>query len=290
MSSSPLIDLSSAGILCIDDDPVMRAVVRAALQNRGCRDIVQTKGGQEALDICAGRGFDLVICDYQMAPMNGLEFLKTLGQSGLASGWPVIMLSAETNPDTIAEAQELGIHAWVSKPISAIKLIERVGSALGLRSPSSSGSVDASTRESMERQHAHMMSGIAALEEVMGSFPFRVRERVSLVRSVLRALETVSEPANTLGYDLVVTLAGRGIALMRAAEQFPAGAARCHADLGRVILSLTMAMKRVAHNRLNGDGGEAGLKLLQKVDELLTPIRASLKLESAATAVSGVAN
>ena len=70
--------------------------------------------------------------------------------------------------------------------------------------------------------------------------------------------------------------------MMRAAEQFPVEAARCHADLGRMILSLTMAMKRVAQTHLNGEGGEAGLKLLQKVDELLTPIRASLKLEGVA--------
>jgi len=290
MPSSPLIELSSASILCIDDDPVMRAVVRAALQNRGCRDIVQAKGGQEALDICAGRGFDLVICDFHMAPMNGLEFLLTLGQSGHASGWPAIMLSAETNPTTIAEARELGIHAWVGKPISAIKLIECVGSALGLRSPSSAVAVDAGTRESVERHHAHMMSGIAALEELMGTFPFRVRDRVAMVQSVLKALETVCVPANALGFDLLVTLAGRGITLMRAAEQFPAGAARCHAELGRVALSLTMAMKRVAHIRLSGDGGEPGLKLLQKIDELLTPIRASLKFESAAIAVPSVAS
>jgi len=287
MPSSPLIDLSSAGVLCIDDDPVMRAVVRAALKNCGCRDIVQTQGGQEALDICAGRGFDLVVCDYQMAPMNGLEFLRTLSQSGLASGWPVIMLSAETNPDTIAEAQELGIHAWVSKPISAIKLIERVGSALGLRSPANSGSVDAGTRKTMERSHARLMSGITALEELMGSFPFR--EQASLIKSVLRGLETVSEPASVLGYELVVVLAGRGIALMRSAELSPVAAARCHADLGRVILSLAMAMKRVAHNRLSGDGGEAGRKLLQKVDELLTPIRATLKADNGLVAATVVA-
>ena len=45
--------------------------------------MVQARGGAEALDLCAGRSFDLLICDYQMAPMNGVQFLRELAGSGL---------------------------------------------------------------------------------------------------------------------------------------------------------------------------------------------------------------
>src|SRR3977135_3173780 len=104
MSQTALIDLANLSVLCIDDDPVIRSVIRFALERHGCRDVVQAHGGVEALDLCAGRKFDLVICDFQMSPMTGLDFLRELAQSELGEGWPVIMLSAETDPVTIQEA------------------------------------------------------------------------------------------------------------------------------------------------------------------------------------------
>src|ERR1700691_4246845 len=130
MTQSALIDLSSISILCIDDDPVIRSVVRQALQQHGCHDVVAAHGGAEALDLCSGRRFDLLICDYQMSPMNGLDFLRELANIAVGEGWPVIMLSAETDPATIQEAQQLGVCAWVGKPVSLPVLIENVGTVL----------------------------------------------------------------------------------------------------------------------------------------------------------------
>jgi CheY-like chemotaxis protein len=125
-----VIDLSNISVLCVDDDAVIRSVIRSALQRNGCRDVVQAHNGVEALDLCAGRDFDLVICDYQMAPITGLDLLRELARSGLGTGWPVIMLSAETNPSTIQEAQNLGVCAWVGKPVSVQTLIEQVTGVL----------------------------------------------------------------------------------------------------------------------------------------------------------------
>ena len=92
---------SDVRCLCFFDDPVIRSVVRQALQRHGCHDVVLAHGGAEALDLCSGRRFDLLICDYQMRPMNGLDFLRELTNLGLGEGWPVIVLSAETDPATI---------------------------------------------------------------------------------------------------------------------------------------------------------------------------------------------
>src|SRR6185312_5134885 len=100
MSQSALIDLSNVSVLCIDDDPVIRSVVRFALQRHGCQDVVLAHGGAEALDLCACRSFARLFCDFQMSPMTGLEFLRELANTGLGEGWPVIMLSAETDPAT----------------------------------------------------------------------------------------------------------------------------------------------------------------------------------------------
>ncbi|MBV9248130.1 MAG: response regulator [Acetobacteraceae bacterium] len=62
----------------------MRAIIRGAVYQRGCRDFVQAANGEEALNLCSHRKFDLVISEYRMAPINGLEFLSKLQGNGLA--------------------------------------------------------------------------------------------------------------------------------------------------------------------------------------------------------------
>ena len=133
MSQSALIDLSDISVLCVDDDPVIRSVIRLALQRHGCQDVVLANGGTEALDLCAGRTFNLLICDFQMSPMTGLDFLRALFETGLGEGWPVIMLSAETDPATIQEAHALGIgkRGRRNAGVEAQKIRHRPGIAGG---------------------------------------------------------------------------------------------------------------------------------------------------------------
>ena len=66
MGASALVDLSHVGVLCVDGDPVMRAIIRGAVYQRGCRDFVQAANGEEALNLCSHRKFDLVISEYRM--------------------------------------------------------------------------------------------------------------------------------------------------------------------------------------------------------------------------------
>src|SRR5258708_3309274 len=158
MSQSALIELSSITVLCIDDDPVIRSVVRFALQRHGCQDVVLAHGAAEALDLCAGRKFDLLICDFQMHPMNGLDFLRELANAELGEGWPVIMLSAETDPGTIQEAQELGVRAWVGKPVSTQVLVENVGAVLQRTGQISRSRQDPELQAMAERHHARLIA------------------------------------------------------------------------------------------------------------------------------------
>ena len=275
MSQSALIDLSSVRVLCVDDDPVIRSVIRTALQRRGCRDVVQAIDGLDALDLCAGRTFDLLICDCQMSPMNGLDFLRALANSGLGEGWPVIMLSADTNPATIQDAQALGVSAWVGKPVSVHTLIERVSTVLRLNGHISGGQ-DGELKALAERHHARLMASIVLAEEAAQSLSYRPREAVNLAHGLRHTLHSINEHASTLGYGLVTMLAGRAMDLAVAMGQNPAAATRGHADASRALGTLATAMKRVTHNRMEGDGAEAGLKLLDKIDAIVDPVRAGM--------------
>jgi two-component system chemotaxis response regulator CheY len=276
MSQTTLIDLSNISVLAIDDDPVIRSVIRFALQRHLCRDVVQAHSGIEALDLCAGRSFDLLICDFQMSPMTGIEFLRELANTGLGEGWPVIMLSAETNPATIKEAQDLGVCAWVGKPVSVQTLIEQVGSVLRLRGQLLTSAPDPELHAAAERRHAHLMAALRTVEATVQGLSLRPREAAIRAHALRHVLNDVTDHARALDCGLAAMLAGRAIDLIASMEHDPAGTARGHAAVSRALATVTTAMKRVAHNRMTGDGGEAGLKLLDMIDGIIAPVRASL--------------
>lgn len=248
MSQTALIDLSSIRVLCIDEDTVIRSVIRSALQRHLCKDVVQAHGGMEALDLCAGRSFDLVICDFQMRPMTGLEFLRELANTGLAEGWPVILLGAETDPTTVQEAGQLGVCAWVGKPVSVQTLIEQIGSVLRPRGQITSTPPGPELRAMADRRHAHLMASLRAAEEAAQALNLRPRETANLARNLRHMLNEVIEHARALDFGLATLLAERAIDLAAAMERNPAAAARGNAGAGRAMGSVITAMKRVGQN------------------------------------------
>lgn len=276
MPLSSLTDFSSVRVLCVDDDPLMRAVVRTALHKRGCRHIEQAQGGHEALALCANHAFDLLICDYQMAPMDGLMFLRALCNAGHGAGWPVIMLSAEDDPATITAAQSLGISAWIPKPISVSRLIELIGSVLGA-GRALVGSADPICPDAVaERYHTQLMAAITALEELLPTLPYRQRDLPGLLRTLLNTLRRIADLARTLEYVLVGALCERAASLLRLAEHDEAALRRLQAAIGAATRSIATAMRQVARKRLLGDGGAAGLKLLNAIDDSLAPLWSEL--------------
>lgn len=277
MNPPAMIDLSPVRVLCIDDDPVIRSVIRSSLQSRGCRDVVQANGGVAALDLCAGRTFDLVICDFHMHPMNGLAFLRALAESGLGEGWPVIMLSADTNPDIMQEARDIPISAWLSKPVSVRTLVEKVGAVLRLRGQIGSDTKDGEMSAMADRHHAALMAALNASEDSIQGLSFRERDVMNLTRELRHRLDNVDSSARMLGYGLVTMLAERAMDLIAAMLRNPPAAIRCHTEAARALASLTAAMKRIAQNRMQGDGGEGGLKLLDRIDQLLSPVRTAME-------------
>lgn len=277
MNQSALVDLSDISVLCVDDDPVIRSVIRFALQRHGCQDVVLAHGGTEALDLCAGRTFNLLICDFQMSPMTGLDFLRELASTGLGEGWPVIMLSAETDPATIQGAHELGVSAWVGKPVSAQVLIEQVGTVLHRRGQISRSGQDPELQAMTERHHARLMVALRAAEESLQGMKLRPREAVFLAQTLHQALDDINEHGRGLGYGLIAMLAARATDLVAAMTRHPGAAARGHAGVAGALGTMITAMKRVAQNRMEGDGGVAGLKLLEMIDGLIAPVRAGLR-------------
>ena len=222
------------------------------------------------------RNFDLLICDFQMSPMNGLDLLKELAKSGLAEGWPVIMLSAETNPATIKEAHDLGVRAWVGKPVSVLTLIERVTSVLRQNGQIGDTSTDPELRAMTERRQAHLMAALRTIEDTARRLDLRPREAANLAHGLRGTLDDVAEHARTMNYGLLSMLTEQATEFVMAMENNPAAAARGHVATSRALGTIVTAMKRVAHNRMTGDGAEGGLKLLSMIQSIIAPVRATL--------------
>lgn len=120
-------------ILVIDDEQLMRDLIRTILKSLGVR-VVVTVGDAEAAfnELRNGQTFDIVTCDYSMKPISGVEFTYALrrDKTHRARKIPIIMLTASTDSDVVREAMQAGVSDYVTKPISAASLGARVASAI----------------------------------------------------------------------------------------------------------------------------------------------------------------
>ena len=118
-------------ILVADDEAHILHVVSMKLQNAGYRVLTATDG-QEALQLCLADPPDLVITDYQMPSMTGLELLRQLRLNSDTENIPAVMLTArgfDIPPDEIVAA---GITTVISKPFSPRNILAVVNELLGL--------------------------------------------------------------------------------------------------------------------------------------------------------------
>lgn len=123
-------DFLGLRILVIDDQAFVRKVLRQYLNNRGCRDVIEAANGQQALECLAGPIPDAIVCDINMEPGNGFEFLSSLRNAGgPLSQIPFVFLTSSADADFVRQAKEMNVDGYLLKPVSAEKLcaaVERV--------------------------------------------------------------------------------------------------------------------------------------------------------------------
>lgn len=115
-------------ILVVDDSSMARAQVRTMLRREGY-DVLEAGDGIEALSqLDEHPDAGLLILDLHMPHMNGMELLESLRARGFQR--PVIVLSAEADPEVIRRAKGLGARAWLVKPIRPDALLSTVAKTL----------------------------------------------------------------------------------------------------------------------------------------------------------------
>lgn len=128
-------DLGALKVLVVDDQEFVRAIVRKMLEQIGIRQVAEARDGGDGLNAVLGQRPDVVICDVQMRPMNGLEFLKALRDMPQIAATPVLMLTAHTDQATVDGAKALGVDGFLSKPVLPKVLRERIEQALAKVEP-----------------------------------------------------------------------------------------------------------------------------------------------------------
>ncbi len=93
-------------------------------------NVVAARSGGEALELTRQQEFDLVLLDVMMPGMNGLELLSRLKKEPTTNNIPVILVTANSDDENIAQGLDLGCHDYITKPYSLVVLMARVRAAL----------------------------------------------------------------------------------------------------------------------------------------------------------------
>jgi two-component system chemotaxis response regulator CheY len=122
-------------ILVVDDFATMRRIIRNLLQDLGFGSIAEADDGNTAWPMLQNGQYDLLITDWNMPGMPGLELLKSVRADARLARLPVLMLTAEAKREQIVEAAQAGVNGYVIKPFTAETLKSKLEKILAAVPP-----------------------------------------------------------------------------------------------------------------------------------------------------------
>lgn len=113
-------------ILVVDDFATMRRIVRNILKQIGFTNIVEADDGSTALDILKSDKIDLILCDWNMPKVSGMDLLKQIRADNAMKDIPFLMVTAEAQKENIVEAVQAGCNNYIVKPFTADTISEKL--------------------------------------------------------------------------------------------------------------------------------------------------------------------
>lgn len=125
-------NLSRLNFLIVDDNKHMRALVKSILHALGVKNVLEAGDGADAFKELRHFPADVIICDWNMSPLDGLDFVRMVRTASDSPNpfVPIIMLTGHTEMNRVMEARDCGVHEFLAKPISAKKLYSRIRSII----------------------------------------------------------------------------------------------------------------------------------------------------------------
>jgi two-component system chemotaxis response regulator CheY len=124
---------STTNVLIVDDYKTMRAIVRSLLTQIGfsVSNLTEADNGETALAKLHESNFGLIISDWNMVPMSGLDLLRKVRSEAALKTIPFIMVTAESKPENVAAAKAAGVSNYIVKPFTAETLSKKLEAVMG---------------------------------------------------------------------------------------------------------------------------------------------------------------
>src|SRR5690625_4847798 len=119
-------------VLVVDDHSTMIRIISNLLNQLGFKNLDSASDGGAALEKLREDGdFGLIVSDWNMEPVSGLQLLKDVRADGKLGKTPFIMVTAESKPENVMAAKEAGVNNYIVKPFNAATLKQKIESVLG---------------------------------------------------------------------------------------------------------------------------------------------------------------
>jgi CheY-like chemotaxis protein len=126
------VDFSRLRVLVVDDNSYVRRLLRTLLHGFGVREIVDAEDGAAALDVFGRANPDILLTDWEMPILDGIELTKLIrtSENSLNPYVPIVMVTAYTAKQRVLVARDAGVTEFLGKPISAQALHRRLVSVV----------------------------------------------------------------------------------------------------------------------------------------------------------------
>jgi two-component system chemotaxis response regulator CheY len=113
-------------VLVVDDAVTMRRIVRSLLSDLGIKNVREAEDGEVALASLKRQRADLVVSDWNMPKMTGIELLRAIRQDEGLKDIAVLMVTAESRKENVLEAVQAGVNNYIVKPFNSKTLEEKL--------------------------------------------------------------------------------------------------------------------------------------------------------------------
>jgi two-component system, chemotaxis family, chemotaxis protein CheY len=114
--------------LVVDDSAVMRKLLTGALERAEITEVTHAKTGQEGVDTANAGRFDLILMDWILPTMSGLDAVRAIRESGDET--PIIMVTTEAERNRVIEALQAGANNYIIKPFEPNTMVEKIKTVL----------------------------------------------------------------------------------------------------------------------------------------------------------------
>ncbi|MAC90712.1 MAG: CheY-like chemotaxis protein [Maricaulis maris] len=126
------VDFSRVRILIVDDNGYMLTILRTILHGFGIKQIFESKDPADAFDMVRSDAVDIIITDYQMEILDGLDFVRLVRTADDSPNplVPIIMLSAYSEKSKVMSARDAGVTEFCCKPVTAKEMFSKIASVI----------------------------------------------------------------------------------------------------------------------------------------------------------------